>query len=263
MKHALFCGCSYTSGTGFELEAQEPGLWVNLLHQNTLLQQYKLLNAGKAGRSNAGIFEDACYNLLHSECAYAFVEWTSGPRYELELGLELYDTRWVVVPNGPARQHDLNDCSYSTGYLNNIRDRFVTLSHPHYEILNIVCYTNILEKLAKLKHTQIFFINGLCEWDHDYFTRLTNVLPSDYTPYTQKIINVDSRDDVEIFKLYQKIHDQYQSHGGIQQHSWLNLYSSMRSMKIDTNSDNMHPGTQSNQLYFTEFNKKLQEKISN
>ena len=263
MEHVLFSGCSFTFGSGFDLESQDPNLWVNLLHQNTQLKKYNLLNTGLGGRSNAGIFSDAVYNLVKFDCKYAFITWTSSPRYELDLGLELYDTHHSVIPNASARQHNLNDCIYTPEYLNNVRDRFVTLAHPHYEILNIVYYINSLVEIAKLKKTKLFFINGLCEWDQDYFIRLTNVLPSEYTPFTQRLINIDSRDDFEIFQIYDKIHNQYERFGGIQESMWLNLYTSMKSTKIDVNSDNLHPGPKSNQFYYTQFNKSFQSKIGN
>jgi len=237
MKSVLFAGCSYTAGNGWELESKDPNLWVNLLYQNTALNQWPLLNVSRGGRSNAGIFSDAVYNLTHHDCEYAFVAWTCSPRYEMELGLETYDTRYVIVANSTERQHNLNDCTYTVDYLRKINDRVILLAHPHYEILNLVYYVNSLIAIAKLTGTKIFFINSLCAWDQNYFDRLHNVLPSEYTPFTQKIINVSSRADNECEQIYNKIHNQYKELGGIQETTWVNLYDSMRKNKIDTNLD--------------------------
>jgi hypothetical protein len=257
MNHVLFAGCSYTAGSGWELEHKDPNLWVNLLHQNTQLKKYNLLNPSIGGRSNAGIFSDAVYNLTHFDCEYAFVAWTSSPRYEMELGLEMYDTRHIIIPNAPSRQHNLNDCTYVPAYLNKIRDRVVSLVHPHYEILNLVCYVNSLIAIASLKNTKLFFINAICPWDQQYFTTLHNVLPSEYTAFTQEIINVVNRSDVECEQLYNKIHNQYYEMGGIQEKYWINLYDSLITQQIDVNSDGLHPGKKSNQLYYEKISQAL------
>ena len=262
MDYTLFAGCSFTDGTGFHQNKSAPELWVNLLHNNVeALNKTQLLNVAKAGRSNAGIFSDAVYYLSKNNCKYAFVAWTSMPRYELEVGLETYDTRQCFIPNAPTRTHNLNDCKYDSVYLDSIRDRFTSLAHLHYEILNLVYYINSLIELAKLKKTKIFFINSLCPWDQEYFDTVENVLPNQYTKFTQQLLNVDRRDDDEIFQIYKKIHTQYQDYGGINKNYWLNLYSSMRHRQIDTNSNNIHPGINSNQVYYSQFLQALENKL--
>lgn len=83
-----------------------------------------------------------------------------------------------------------------------------------------------------------------------FFIKKENVLPYDYTYYTKKILNIANRDDDEIYALYNKIHSEYNSIGGIQESRWLNLYNSLGKNKIDVNSDRIHPGYESNQKYF-------------
>jgi hypothetical protein len=259
MQHTLFAGCSYTAGSGFALEKADPALWVNRLYRDNIhLSTTEILNVGVGGRSNAGIFSDTIYNLLNYNCKYAFVAWTSSPRYEMELGLELYETRHVVAPNSRASRHALNDCVYDPAYLNNITNRLISLPHLHYEIKNLVYYVNSLVKLSRLTNTKLFFINALCNWDTEYFHKLELVMPTTYTKFTQQLINVANRDDNEIFQLYNKIHCEYNELGGIQSDHWINLYESMSSLKHDVNLDGVHPGTKSNQLYSQKFNKILQ-----
>lgn len=263
MNKVLFTGCSYVSGAGFALEKTEPGLWVNLLHQNHhMLKSLDMVNTAQGGRSNAGIFQDAAWHLAQERYKYAFVAWTSMPRYEMELGLETYDTRQCFIPNSPTRDHNLNDITYSRQYLDGVRDRFTSLPHLHGEIRNLVYYVNTLVNLADLQGTKIFFVNAICPWDLDYFDRLDDVMPNQTTTFTQQtIINLDNRDDHEFFLIYNKIHDEYSMAGGIQQAHWLNLYSSLRRARIDTNDDDLHPGLQSNQTYFNSFNQALQQMI--
>jgi hypothetical protein len=249
MKNLLFCGCSYVAGSGFDLEKEEPGLWVNLIHQN-LFKNFNLINSSRGGRSNSGIFQDAVFNITNTPIDVAFVCWTSMPRYEIELGLELYSTRAIFIPNSQQREHNLNNINYTKNYLQSLNDRFTALSHLHYEILNLIYYVNSLIALSKKFGTKIYFVNSLCPWDLDYFQKLENVLPNLYTSYTQEILNLKNRSDSEVYKLYNKIHKEYLAAGGIQENYWLNLYSSLRDNKIDTNQDSIHPGIESNQLFY-------------
>jgi hypothetical protein len=249
MKSVLFCGCSYVNGDGWPLAQADPNLWVNLLQDCELLKEHRVIIEAKGGRSNHGIFLDAVWNITHHNHQYAFVSWTSMPRYELELGLETYETRQFFSPNIRLREHRLNDIVYSADYLKKINDRFTALAHLHHEICDLVRYVNCLVKIAQQTDTKIFFINALCPWDQDYFLFLDNVLPNSYTEFTKQLINIDNRDDTEIYQIYQKMHAEYNAAGGIKAEHWLNLYQSLRSLLIDTNQDGCHPGLKSNQLY--------------
>lgn len=260
MKYTLFAGCSYTAGDGFELEKNEPNLWVNQLYHKCFSHTTQL-NVSRGGRSNAGIFQDTVKTLLTYPVEYAIIEWTSVPRYELELGFETYHTRQCFVPNTPCRAHDLNDINYTGAYLTSICERFTALAHDCYEISNLIEYVNSIVNLSQLTKTKVFFINGLCPWDYNFFNKKESVLPSEYTAYTRKILNTDNRDDFEVFQLYNTMHDNFMNLGGIHESLWLNLYSSMQANKIDVNNDNVHPGIKSNNLYFELFSELLTNQL--
>jgi hypothetical protein len=263
MDITLFAGCSFTAGTGFDQGKDQPELWVNLLHKyNDILNQTELLNVSKSGRSNAGIFHDAVHAILHNNVKYAFVAWTNVMRYEISVGLECYETRTTFSLGHKQIERNINCLSYPASYMQNINDRFTTLAHPHYEIANLVYYVNSLIKLCKLKQCQLFFVNAICDWDKDYFVKKHNVLPENYTEYTKQLISITTRNDNEIFKLYEKIHNEYKQAGGINSAEWLNLYQSFRSTQIDTNNDNLHPGLQSNFNYYQQLVKALDSKLN-
>jgi hypothetical protein len=257
-RYTVFSGCSYTAGTGFELEKNEPTLWVNQLYDKCFSHTTKL-NLGQGGRSNAGIFQDTMQALVSYSVDYAIVEWTNTPRYELELGFELYSTRQVFMPRTHCPSVNTHSINYSSDYLNKIRDRFTTLAHDCYEILNLVNYVNTILKVSKLTNTQVFFVNGMCLWDQDFFAKKLNCLPDQYTKYTQQLLNSNTRNDEEVFKLYHKMHNNFDNEGTINQSHWLNLYNSMRSQRIDVNQDNIHPGIQSNNLYAEQFSNTLKQ----
>jgi hypothetical protein len=263
MNKTVFTGCSFTAGSGFESMKNEPALWVNLLHSShSKLNQTQLINAGVEGRSNANIFKDTVFNLLtQSNVKYLFVEWTSMPRYDLSLGLETYNTHQLFMPNMPVVTHNLHLITYPEQYLKKINDRFTALAHDHYEIVCLLEYIRLINLLCRLKECQVFYINGLCPWDNKYFEKLENTLPSEYTDYTKKQIQTSTRADDEVFELYDKIHHEYQTAGGIQEGQWLNLYLSMRDQRIDVNDDGLHPGIESNQLYYQQFTQALDSKL--
>jgi hypothetical protein len=256
-QYTLFAGCSYTAGIGFAQEKDEPVLWVNQLHQHFFSETTRL-NVSTCGRSNAGIFQDTVTALVNHPVKYAVVEWTSMPRYEMELGFELYGTRQVFIPSSPCHDHNLNHIQYTSKYLNSIRDRFTTLAHDCYEISNVIQYTNTIARLAKQQGTKVFFVNGICPWDTDFFDKKINALPDQYTPYTQTLLNTINRADAEIFELYNKLHNGFEDRGGVNNTQWLNLYSSMRRNRIDVNNDGVHPGPNANNLYFSLFSKTLE-----
>jgi hypothetical protein len=261
MTYTLFSGCSLTAGSGFADEKNNPSLWVNQLH-NRLFSHTTKLNVSKAARSNAGIFQDTVSALTLYPVQYAIVQWTSLVRYNMELGFELYDTSHSVITNCSAPWgHNLNDISYSAEYLGKIRDRFTMLPHPVFEIVTVLDYVNSIIRLARLTNTRVFFINGYLPWDTDFFVKKINVKPGEYTNYTQKILNCKNRDDIEIFKLYEKLHNRFDDTGNVNQSYWLNLYESMIHHRIDVNNDGLHPGVNSNLRYVDFFTEAITKKL--
>lgn len=270
MQKVIFTGCSYTAGNGWAdtepaksmtIECKDdPRLWVNLC--NTRIDQLinlEIVNLGKGGASNFEIFVNTVGAIgnFGTEIDTLFCQWTSMPRYNFDVGFELWPTREGLAPEGIDRvklTHDVNlnrGDSWTRKYLDDLLDRFLVLHHLHGEIVKVVEYTNILKNLCKKIGIKLYFINGICPWDQNYFVKLAKALPEEYTPFTKKeILNIKSRDDKDIFKLYNIMHDNYDQVGGIDPTTWINLYDSMHNNKIDKNYDNVHPGIQSNQLYF-------------
>lgn len=258
-----FVGCSYTSGYGFERERYESCFWPVLLHSNVeQLDQTEYVNLGIEGASNELIFTTAVHAMLEHCPKYIFVQWSSYPRINFLLGMETYASKQLFAWDCKPSDHNLHKITYSSEYLSKIRDRFLSLEHQHNQISNIVHFVNTLIKLAIKLNCKIFFINGMCSWDQNYFVKLDNVLPSEYTHCTQKFLDVDTRSDEEIFVLYNKLHNDYQQHGGIQPNYWLNLYNSLLSNKIDTNQDQVHPGQKSNRVFFDFLSSALIRKLS-
>jgi hypothetical protein len=268
MKKLVFSGCSYTAGNGWlnlpptESEGLEvkdsQHLWVNLCAKNIeIFKNLELVNAGKGGASNTEIFENTIEQMItHSHSVDTVVcQWTAMPRYNFNPGFELWSTSESIHNN--SRLHDVNlNCGtqWSREYITDLVDRLRVMHHLHWEIVKVVRYSNIIKQAAnKLNIGRVFFVNGLCPWDANYFDCIAglHVLPQHYTDFTKKeILNIDSRRDEDIFKLYQLAHNHYNEAGGVDSRDWVNLYGSFYHTRIDTNFDQRHPGINSNQQYF-------------
>lgn len=263
-KEVVFAGWSYTAGAGWSASAgqksvlkEHPNLWVNLCHKNIqTLRAHTLVNLGQTGASNTEIFENVMHYMSarYKDIDTFFVQWTSAPRYNFNVGLELWDTS-ESMDGTQTRVHDVklsDGTMWSRDYIRNLLDRLRVMHHLHWEILKIVKYTNIILSTAKaLNIKNVFFINGICPWDKNYFVKLENTTPDHYTDFTKNtILQIDTRSDSDIQQLYHQIHSQYNELGGLNENHWINLYGSFYNQTTDTNYDNLHPGTQSNQLFY-------------
>ena len=266
---AVFTGCSFTAGNGW-IDIKDsagiacrdhPDLWVNLCHtQSPELNNLELVNLGQShGASNIEIFRSTVSAIANygADIKYLFVQWTAMPRYNFNAGLETWSTSLKMHRDGRGRGV-LQDINLNTGetwskdYLDDLLGRFLVLHHVHYEILSVVEYANSIAGLSDQIGIKVFFINGLCPWDDNYFAKLEgpDVQPENYTSFTKEsILNIKSRSDEDIFKLYNQIHSDYANAGNIKSNHWINLYKSFQNSQLDTNFDRRHPGKLSNQLF--------------
>ena len=246
--NVLFTGCSYTAGEGWPEQKQDLHLWVNILHKQ-LWPTHKIINLGISGNNNQGIFQSTIEQLTKQDIDVAIVQWTCFPRYMFDIGFELYSTKLNVYPNKVPCEFNLNSKQISKSYVKDFINKLLYLHHEQPEIVQLIKYVNCLIDLARITKTKIYFVNGICPWDNNFFVRKQNVLPEGYTDFTKQLLNVKNRNDEEILKLYNLMHNQYSNAGTIQKQYWLNLYNSLQQNRIDTNNDNKHPGTISNQNY--------------
>lgn len=249
-----FTGGSITSGNGWNLDdpTDSANHWVTQVHNFPEFVRHKLINHSISGGSNEQVFTNSVDLLTNCpDLDVLFCCWLSYPRYNFDLGFELYDTSDSIT-NPTTDDHRLNTGIVPIKYLNDVKFRFTALQHPHRDIVKIVKYQSILNQLSKLTKIKVYHINDSCHWDQDYFVRIDgpNVLPDNYTNYTKnEILNVAHRDDQEIFALYKKMHNNYDEAGGISYNNWINLDNSFLNLQIDYNHDNQHPGKQSNLIY--------------
>jgi hypothetical protein len=249
----IFTGCSYVSGFGLQDERLDQNLWVNILHQGKF-SEFELVNLGVSGNTNTGIFQDSLKAILDPDCKHLVVSWTELFRHVLTPGVETYHTELFWSYNGKITS-DINinpNVVYNIKYLEDLRDRFFDLHHMHYEIVKILSYTGIIQNLCNRLGIIVYFVNSIVhEWDQDFFIHSNARYSSDTTPFTQKLLNMSTRDDAEFLVLYNKIHKDYSETGGLPPEcNWLNLHHCYRKkFYVDLALDKLHPGIESNRQF--------------
>jgi hypothetical protein len=271
-KKLIFAGSGVTSGVGWN-EADRsvdtitsPYLWTNLIHQNIQqLTKLRAVNVGKKHANNADIFQQVAeaISIYGTQIELLFCQWTTPFKHNWNVGFEPWNTSETTIRTVPV-SHSVNlnnGKSWSREYINDVITRFLELHHVHWEIIKIVKYSNIILKLAKQFEIKIFFINASCPWDKNYFVELFDVEPNDYTKFTKKeILNIDNRNDEDIFKLYKLAHAQYQEAGGVDESDWINLYNSFLINQVDTTFPGASlGGVESNKIYYKIIENRLKE----
>jgi len=253
----LAVGCSITRGHGLIHTSSDPKLWVNRLFPE---EKYEVVNLAKTGYNNSWIFLETMSGLLTDTYDIILVGWTTIPRFKFHVGLELYSVHTML---DELDVHINNKVVVSGKWLKKIGNSLKEIHNDHWDFLDLVKYVNTLIHIQEKKNNgQIFFVNTLGPWPAQYFTKKQFNQPIDLTPFEQKLLQIDTRDDNEIFQLYDMIHKDYETYGGIQEAHWLNLYSSLRSMQIDNVSlTDLHPGYQSQEIFDQYLTPILQEKL--
>ena len=256
----LFAGCSYVQGFGLELEKHDPQNFCNIFTSEYFQDDHTVTNIGKSSSSNLSIYLSASLTMIQQKFDYVFVGWTSYPRYNFRVGFETYEFGREVnfTPSSTLTAHNGHHLSYSQPWLNDFKKKYLLAHHAHFEVIEIIKYMTLLSRLGDLEGTKVYFINNLCPWTPGYFDRKLNFMPSELDPYTQQILDVGTRDDLEIFKLYTLMHNDFESVGGMNPQKCINLYQSFNSMMIDVGKDQRHPGP----LSHNKFGKFLSHKFS-
>jgi hypothetical protein len=257
----LVTGCSFTKGYGLDHEKDDPLLWVNQLIRSRY-PTAEIVNKSETGADNKTIFQNTCQELITNHYDFTLVGWTELSRHCYNFGLELYHTRARL---NAAHHHDIDininsNITITSKDISRVGEFLMKYYNDHWSILDLVVYSNVL---IKLTNGHVCFVNALADIGENFFKKKIVKLPSELSKFERNILSVDTRNDHEIFDLYNKIHNDYKKSGGIQEKYWLNLYNSLKQMKVDNISEfDEHPGYKSQNIYFNKLHSKFNEKIS-
>lgn len=254
----LVTGCSFTKGFGLDYENNDPLLWVNQL----IMSRYpdaEIVNKAETGASNKTIFQYTCQELITNDYDFTIVAWSELSRICYNFGLELYHTKTNL--HNPGHDIKINPGIVITRkQISRVGDFLIKYYNDHWGLVDLVMYANVLIKLA---NNRICFVNALVNIEENFFNKKLITLPSDLSKFESDLLSVDTRDDQEIFDLYNRIHDDYKKHGGIREEYWLNLYNSLRQMQVDTvSTHDCHPGYKSQNVYFNKLHDRFYKKVN-
>lgn len=237
----LISGASISAGYGLNDERNDTKLWINQI-LTQLYQTFNFINISETGADNLEIFLTTADQLTKEHYDLIVVTWQTTPRVNLNFGLEMYNTKASILSPGKCSDINLVAGNLVSGKtLDRGREYLLKFYNYHWDIKQLVSYVNILCQLAG--SSKIVFVNYLQPWKTcKYFDQKIWRVPTELDEFTQELLEVNLRDDEEIRKLYEMCHRQYELAGGIQESHWLNLYTPLRLIQIDTISTNLHPG---------------------
>lgn len=259
MTKILAVGCSVTKGHGLNLEVNDPHLWVNQL-ASSIFNNACVSNLSQTGRNNNWIFTEAASAMVTDRYDVVIIGWTDIDRLNFNVGLELYPTQTML------KNMDINinpNITVRGSTLEQLGNQIQKLKNTHWNILEMVKYVNILHYIqVKINQSKLFFVNTLTGYPDTYFRHIPFTKPSELDSYTQELLSVPTRDDVEIKKLYEMMHAQYNYYGGIHEDCWLNLNTALMEMSVDTvSATDRHPGYKSQTVFANYLIPILKEKL--
>lgn len=248
-----------TRGHGLDLEQDDPKLWVNTVFKPL----GTVTNISESGRNNYWIFLEALSEVIKNSYDVVVVGWSATPRYNFNAGLELYPTVTQLVNKDVV---DVNPGhTYKGSWLKKIGDDLRIMHNDHWDILDLVKYVNALIHVQETcNRKKIFFVNTSSPWENGFFKHKKITVPSELSEHEQRMLQAETRDDVETIAIYNMIHSQYSHHGGIRESHWLNLYQSLRSMQIDrVSATDYHPGYRSQNKFAEYLKPVLEQRLKN
>lgn len=251
----LAVGCSYTYGFGLDQENNDPKLWINQVAKEL---DFDLTNLAEVGRNNDWIFQTTASEIMREHYDLVIVAWTTIPRYAYSFGLELWNTwRILAKPGSDVHLHD--GMVIKKSELDSIGNKMLSWHNDHWDIVKLITYVNVLTKLQLGK---VVFVNAMGPWDEGFFNHIDYSSPSELGAYTNQLLDINGRSDDDVRVLYNKIHNDYSLAGSIQQHHWLNLYSSLRNLQIDTVAIDAHPGYASQDVFADHIGSQLKKYLN-
>lgn len=254
----LVTGCSFAKGSGLKYENNDPLLWVNQL----ILSRYpdaEIVNKAEIGACNKTIFQQTCQELITTNYDFTLVSWSELSRMSYNLGLELYHTKTNL--HSPYKDIKINPgITITKKEMSKVSKILMKYYNDHWSLVDLAMYTNVL---IKLTNNRICFVNALVNIEENFFQKKAIMLPSDLSKFESDLLSIDTRNDQQIFDLYNKIHRDYEKYGGICEEYWLNLYNSLGLMRVDTVSEyDYHPGYKSQNVYFDNLHNQFYKRVN-
>jgi hypothetical protein len=226
----LIAGCSFSSGWGF---AAQRHCWPAIVSRTI---KADIDNRAQASASNLDVFLQAIND--NQEHDVIVVQWTALGRISLS-----------PSPINPSvivsHRNDFFDSA-----LPGATDREL---QSFYKIMcvangNWKHYFNLISMIEVLqKDPRVIFVNGLLDWDEEFFTRDWSIPMLETNQFIENLLQVKDFDDDQLRSSLDQV---ISARDRIDRSRWVNLTSSWQMSKIDhVSSTDQHPGIQSQKLF--------------
>lgn len=237
MKTVCWNGCSLTVGEGFPENLRSTYIYDHLVSRRFLFDS---TNQAQSGSSNHKIFMRSAEAIISNKYDLVFVQWSGLNRL------------WLYP--GPDCEFFVNDKKYPDFKYRDIyidkttlsltKNIILLLNHDYQNIVELVDYCCILEKLA-LSRTRVIFINGLLPWTDDLMAPINELnFNQSLSDYTKNILDFDHRSDQEIELFLNRLKTKFSQ---LNLKLWVNLFDSFRNNSSDRGPEGHHPGINSHQ----------------
>jgi hypothetical protein len=233
----LVCGCSFSSGWGFDDGISDANIWPNIVAKNL---DAEVTNLSITGCDNIEIFLNALTAIQNQNFDKIIVQWTSLERIIISPKAEHYT---MITEANPCP--DLSDSDYRHFY------------KVFLELNGMQAHWNRFHKLISVlqNYNNVYFVNGLLPWNQKLFDKNTTLEDCAKNKFLSSLLQIESKwtPDLGIQSewmpepVWDTIKIQVQT---LDLNKWIMLIDSMQSLKVDQISDNdLHPGIQSHQIF--------------
>jgi len=226
----LVAGCSFSSGWGFESPEQS---WPCILAQRL---DMRLENRALESSTNPDIFLQAVRDNKNYDIIV--VQWTALGR----ISLSPSPINPSIIVSHPNEFFDVSIKGSTPRELKSFY-KIISLANgdwKHY--FNLISMIEILQD-----DPRVIFVNGLLDWDRDFFDRAWSIPMSVSNQFVENLLQINEFNDETLSSLLSKV---LTARNRVNKSKWINLTSSWQQSKIDTISDaDQHPGAQSQKLF--------------
>jgi hypothetical protein len=242
----LVCGCSFSSGWGFDRGINDENIWPNILAKNL---HAELTNLSITGCDNTEIFLNTI-SAMH-DFDLVIVQWTSLDRIVVTPTSEQFT---MITAENP--HPDLNDIDYKKFH------------QIFLELNGMQAHWNRFYKMVRIlqKYDNVYFVNGLIPWNHKLFDKNITLEDSAKDDFISSLLQIKSQWKPNLGiqsewipePIFNKIKTQIQT---LNLKKWINLFDSLQSIKVDQiNNNDQHPGIQSHQIFANRITEYLLDK---
>lgn len=233
----LVCGCSFSSGWGFDRGINDENIWPNIVARNL---QAEITNHSVAGCDNTEIFLNTLSGICDHDFDIVIAQWTSLDRIIVSPTAQQFT---MITAENP--HFDLSDSDYKKFH------------KVFLELNGMQLHWNRFYKMVSIlqNYNNVYFVNGLIPWNHKLFDKSTTLEDCAKDEFISSLLQLKNqwKPDRGIQSewipepIWNKIKTQTQN---LNLEKWINLFDSLQSIQIDKISDtDQHPGIQSQKLF--------------